>query len=52
MDLLSNIRGCVMPQTHTQSNYLIDYETGEEGSTTGQASERQGNWLIRWLTPA
>lgn len=50
MDLLSDIRGCVVPQTHAQSNYLIDYEVGAEVKFIPKP--RSGNWFMRWLTPA
>ena len=49
-DLLSDARGCVVPQTHEQSNYLIDYEVGEEVRFIPQA--RKGNWFMRWMSPA
>ena len=49
-DLLSEVRGCVVPQTHDQSNYLIDYETGDEVRFIPQP--RKGNWFMRWLSPA
>ena len=48
--LLSDVRGCVVPQTHDQSNYLIDYETGAEVQFIPQ--RKQKNWLMRWLSPA
>lgn len=49
-DLLSDIRGSVVPQTHAQSNYLIDYEAGEEIKVKPPAKEK--NWFTRWLLPA
>lgn len=49
-ELLSSVRGCVVPQTHDQSNYLIDYQTGDEVRFTPQLKQR--NWFMRWWSPA
>lgn len=49
-ELLSDIRGCIVPQTHEQSNYLLDYEVGEEVRFIPQPQQK--NWFLRWLSPA
>ena len=50
-ELLSDIRGCKVPQTHAQYNYLIDFETGEDQGMTSP-KPRQKNWITRWLSHA
>ena len=49
-ELLSDVRGCIVPQTHEQSNYLLDYEIGEEVRFIPQPQQK--NWFWRWLSPA
>lgn len=50
-EFLSDVRGCHVPQTHSQSNYLIDFENGDEGKMPPPPPPpTRKKWLTRWLS--
>lgn len=54
-DLLSDTRGCHVPQTRQQYHYLLDYHAGTD-LTTITTAPKSSKWisgrLSRWLYPA